>query len=247
MPIDLTRRQWLAGLSAASTLALLPREAQARVTRLDPLPGTYGAVMPGVKQNLFWLKQGSGQGWMRALRGYTAPGLNHVIANTVDHDLLAGAPYDAVAEFFFRDLASLQAAPRLGTQAKRFLQMATREVVFRSFDGFAPPPGAIKRFGLVRRRPEISRPDFLFDWRDVHGTEANATKGLIRYTINVAIPELSPDCPWDGYAELWWESREAYEIATRLRAAERAAQAAKGVVPPGIPAVLAILKPELVR
>ena len=75
---------------------------------------------------------------------------------------------------------------------------------------------------LVRFRKDVPRDEVLRWWRGHHGDLAKATPGMIRYVQNhwtspldhgtqLEIPGGEP--VFDGHAEHWFESREAYEAA----------------------------------
>jgi uncharacterized protein (TIGR02118 family) len=95
----------------------------------------------------------------------------------------------------------------------------------------------IKIVFCLRRRPELSRPEFHAYWRDQHAplvrTHASAL-GIRRYVqvhavddaISAAIagPRHSPE-PFDGVAELWLDSLDAL-VAAGSTEAGRAASAA---------------------
>lgn len=58
------------------------------------------------------------------------------------------------------------------------------------------------------------REESLAYWRDVHGPMAAKTPGLRRYTQNHVAAVLGGGDPqFLGYAELWWDSREAFAEA----------------------------------
>lgn len=69
----------------------------------------------------------------------------------------------------------------------------------------------IKRVSLVRKRPDLSREEFVAYWLGPHADIAREMPGALGYVVNVADdPELAG---WDGFAEVWFESREAAEAA----------------------------------
>jgi uncharacterized protein (TIGR02118 family) len=87
----------------------------------------------------------------------------------------------------------------------------------------------IKTMSLLTRKEGMSVEDFQTYWRDVHGPMAAKMPGLRRYIQSHTLPETyGGDTPpdYDGIAELWWDSLEAYE---RSRSAPEAqATAADG-------------------
>lgn len=69
----------------------------------------------------------------------------------------------------------------------------------------------IKRVSLVRRRPDLSRDEFVAYWLGPHAEIAKEMPGAITYVVNIARdPEVAG---WDGFAEVWFESLEAAEAA----------------------------------
>ena len=79
---------------------------------------------------------------------------------------------------------------------------------------------------LLRRKPELSREAFQHYWRDQHGplvASFATTLGIQRYvqvhTIDdpaneaMATARGGMEAPYDGVAELWWDSEEALEHA----------------------------------
>ena len=69
----------------------------------------------------------------------------------------------------------------------------------------------IKRVSLVRRRPDLSRDDFVAYWLGPHAEIAREMPGAIAYMVNIVRdPEVAG---WDGFAEVWFESVEVAEAA----------------------------------
>jgi uncharacterized protein (TIGR02118 family) len=68
----------------------------------------------------------------------------------------------------------------------------------------------IRRFGLVRKRPELSRDEFLARWTGEHSEIAGRLPGLRGYVIHVLDGEAPP---FDGIAVTTFDSREDAERA----------------------------------
>ena len=68
----------------------------------------------------------------------------------------------------------------------------------------------IRRFSLVRKRPELSRKEFLERWTGEHVEIARRLPGLRGYTIHI-LDGKSP--PYDGIAITTFDSREDAERA----------------------------------
>lgn len=68
----------------------------------------------------------------------------------------------------------------------------------------------IRRFSLVRKRPDLSREEFLARWTGEHVEIARRLPGLRGYVIHVIDGD---DLPYDGIAITTFDSREEAERA----------------------------------
>jgi len=69
----------------------------------------------------------------------------------------------------------------------------------------------------AKRKAGMSREDFGQYWLNEHATKAKRVPGIARYVINLA-PDLSGtgrEMPYDGFAEVWFESEEAMRSSAR--------------------------------
>jgi uncharacterized protein (TIGR02118 family) len=75
---------------------------------------------------------------------------------------------------------------------------------------------------LVKFRKDIPREEVLHWWRGHHGDLAKEAPGMVRYVQNHWVAPLHGETQFeisgaephfDGHAEHWFESREAYEAA----------------------------------
>ena len=69
----------------------------------------------------------------------------------------------------------------------------------------------VKLIALLKAKPGMSRREFEKRWVDVHTPLAAKFKHLRGYRVNVAIEEyqeIAGELPYDGTAELWWDSLE---------------------------------------
>jgi uncharacterized protein (TIGR02118 family) len=69
----------------------------------------------------------------------------------------------------------------------------------------------VKLIALLKAKPGISREEFSRRWVEGHAPLTLKFKNLKGYRINVAIDEyqeLDGELPFDGTAELWWDSLE---------------------------------------
>ena len=75
----------------------------------------------------------------------------------------------------------------------------------------------IKLIALLKRKPGISREEFKRRWLEDHTKLSTRIPGVLGYRINIAT-DRQPDGtgaepPYDGTAEMWWESIDAMEAA----------------------------------
>lgn len=69
----------------------------------------------------------------------------------------------------------------------------------------------------AKRRSGMSREEFGRYWLNEHAEKAKRVPGIKRYVINLA-PDLSGggrELPYDGFAEVWFESEEAMRASGR--------------------------------
>ena len=69
----------------------------------------------------------------------------------------------------------------------------------------------------AKRRPGMSRDEFVRHWTTLHAEKAKNVPASSRYVINIA-PDLSGngrELPYDGFAEVWFTSDEAMRASAR--------------------------------
>ncbi len=69
----------------------------------------------------------------------------------------------------------------------------------------------VKLIALLKAKPGMSREEFAKRWVEGHAPFTLKFKNLKGYRINVAIDEyqeIEGELPYDGTAELWWDSVE---------------------------------------
>jgi uncharacterized protein (TIGR02118 family) len=69
----------------------------------------------------------------------------------------------------------------------------------------------VKLIALLKAKPGLSRAEFEKRWVEGHAPLTLKFKNLKGYRINVAIDEyqeLEGELPFDGTAEIWWDSLE---------------------------------------
>lgn len=71
----------------------------------------------------------------------------------------------------------------------------------------------VKLVGLIQKRPDLSTEAFHAHWLGVHAEIARTLPGLRRYTVNFIDRAQHPDSAYDGFSELWFDSREVPDAA----------------------------------
>ena len=159
------------------------------------------------------------------------PGMRHYVVNVVERAPEGTPPVGSYAELWFDGLASYETdlydsdegRRVIGEDVARFLGGAeaygTREHVHR--EGAQRSPGTrtpgVKWVLGVRRKPELSAEAFVEHWHTKHvPLVLDALPTLQRYATSVVEHRLSGGATlWDGFSELWWESREAARAGLR--------------------------------
>jgi len=73
----------------------------------------------------------------------------------------------------------------------------------------------VKLIALLKAKPGMSRAEFEKRWVEGHAPLTLKFKNLKGYRINVAIDEyqeIEGELPFDGTAELWWDSVEDMQV-----------------------------------
>ena len=79
----------------------------------------------------------------------------------------------------------------------------------------------IKSSTFLKRKPGVSREEFLRHWKEVHGPLATkVVPGLIKYVQCHPTPGFESDI--DGIVELWWDSPEAFRHFLSWRQSDEA-------------------------
>lgn len=71
----------------------------------------------------------------------------------------------------------------------------------------------VKLVGFIRKREDLSFESFRAHWLGTHTQIARQLPGLRRYTVNFIDRAQHPDSAYDGFSELWFDSREALDRA----------------------------------
>lgn len=70
-----------------------------------------------------------------------------------------------------------------------------------------------KRVGFLIRRDDLTLEQFAAHWQGVHAVLCQRLPGLRRYATNVIDRTANPDCPYDGFSELWFDDVAAHDAA----------------------------------
>lgn len=72
----------------------------------------------------------------------------------------------------------------------------------------------LKMVFLVHKKADLNSDDFRRYWRETHGPIAAKIPGLKKYVQNHSVPGPDgADPPYDGFAEMWFESAESLETS----------------------------------
>jgi uncharacterized protein (TIGR02118 family) len=71
-----------------------------------------------------------------------------------------------------------------------------------------------KSIGFLKRLPTLTHAQFVRHWVEIHAPLFKPMPGLVKYALNIVDPARSPGVPYDGAAEIWFESEQAF-LASR--------------------------------
>jgi len=74
---------------------------------------------------------------------------------------------------------------------------------------------------VLQKKPEMPRDEFRRYWRDVHGPIGARMPGVRKYIQNHVVDD---GAPFDGVAEMWFDSPDAMRTAFTSEAAQEAAR-----------------------
>jgi hypothetical protein len=235
------RRGLIGGTLGALTIAAAPGAMVASAAALAttirkalPPRGSYGIVLPGIKRTAF-LNAPAGMS-PPAFRDYWistyAPGLRtrgaqSIIFNLIDQENSPDKRFDAVTEMFFDSDWAYEREYFIGPtayskeveQTMPSVVIVSRQVGIREFDPGRPMP-TVKRFGVIRRKPELTTETLALRWRDDHAPLFAVNNNLRRYYVHLTDRIYAPDVPWDGYAEIWWDDFASTTLRSDTRVPE---------------------------
>lgn len=71
----------------------------------------------------------------------------------------------------------------------------------------------VKLMFTIKFRSDMSTKEAHLYWRTTHRDLSLATPGVVAYTQNLKVEDLSTDVPWDGIVELTFADEDAYRAA----------------------------------
>ncbi len=146
------------------------------------------------------------------------PGLRGYSINAPSSSQRGRRPIDGFAELWFADrdaaVAAWASPEGAATAADGTEFMAgTRPLIVDERIVVAPADAGCKIVYLVEKRPELSDAAFGEHWHGIHAELAMRMPGLLGYAINAPSPQQRGTRPIDGFAALWFVSRDAAKQA----------------------------------
>lgn len=71
----------------------------------------------------------------------------------------------------------------------------------------------IKAIGTAYRRDDLSMPEFVRYWNEVHAPISAKAPGLRGYVVSEVIRKLQGELEVDAFVEQWWDDEEAFQRA----------------------------------
>jgi len=243
------RRGLIAGTVGALTIAAVSGAAAAPAgksltSRKAPPPrGSYGIVLPGIKRTAFLNAPADmsppafQDHWIsNYARSPRTRGAQSIVFNLIDQENSPDKRFDAVTEMIFDSdwayereyLGGRTAYSEEAEQTMPSVVIMSRQVGFREFDPGLPMP-TVKRFGVIRRKPELTTDTLALKWRNDHAPLFAANNYLRRYYVHLTDRTYAPDVPWDGYAEIWWDDFASTTLRSDTRVPEPESNASESM------------------
>jgi uncharacterized protein (TIGR02118 family) len=73
--------------------------------------------------------------------------------------------------------------------------------------------GYTKRIGFLKKRPDLTEEQFLAHWQGTHAVLCQKIPHLRRYCVNFIDQRVTPGVGYDGFSELWFDSKEHHDEA----------------------------------
>jgi hypothetical protein len=235
------RRSLIGATLGAATIAAISGAAAApaaktpaTIRKAPPPRGSFGIVMPGIKRTAF-LNAPAGMS-PRAFQDHWIDTYGHslqtrgaqaIVFNLIDKENSPEKRFDGVTEMVFDsdwayEREYLGGRTAYSDEAERTmasLVIVSRQIGIRDFDPGRPRP-AVKRFGVLRRKPELTTETLALTWRNDHAPLFAANDYLRRYYVNLTDRTYAPDVPWDGYADIWWDDFPSTKLHSDARVPE---------------------------
>jgi hypothetical protein len=222
-------------IAAVSQAAAAPAaKTPATIRKARPPRGSFGIVQPGIKRTAFLNAPGEmsprafQDHWIGAYgRSLQMRGAQSILFNLIDKESSPDKRFDAVIEMVFAsdwayEREYLGGRTAYSEEAERTMPsvvIVSRQIGIREFDPGRPMP-AVKRFGVLRRKPELTTDTLALKWRNDHAPLFAANNYLRRYYVNLTDRTYAPDVPWDGYAEIWWDDFPSTRLHSDARVPE---------------------------
>ena len=206
----------------------------ATIRKAQPPRGSFGIVQPGIKRTAF-LNAPAGTSlsafqdrWISTYASLLRTrGAKSIIFNLIDKEHSPDKRFDAVIEMVFDSdwayeqeyLGRRTAYTEEAEDTAPRIVIVSRQIGIRDFDPALPKP-AVKRFGMVRRKPELTADTLALAWRNDHAPLFGANSYLRRYYVNLTDRTYSPDVLWDGYADIWWDDFASTKLRSDSRVPE---------------------------
>lgn len=207
-------------IAVTSGASAVPDANPKTTIRTAPPPrGCFGIVLPGIKRTAF-LNAPHGMSpaafqdhWIGTYgSSLRTRGARSITFNLIDKKHSPEKRFEAVTEMIFDSdrayeqeyLGSRTAYTEEAEHIRPSITIISRQIGIRNFDPGRPKP-AVKRFGVLRRKRELTSDALAVSWRNNHAPLFAANDYLRRYFINLTDRTYAPDVPWDGYADIWWD------------------------------------------
>jgi uncharacterized protein (TIGR02118 family) len=154
-------------------------------------------------------------------------GLLRYVLNPFDLKRNPNIPFDGAAQLWYESAEAAAAAPKNPANAATFeftaadmltfltpplFSIVTKEYIIDPIDPRLAVPKA-KRIVLQKKNAAMTNEQFEDYWLNTHAATASRLAGLRGQKVNLVDHTLSPNVPWDGYAEIWFDDWHAMEMA----------------------------------
>jgi len=161
------------------------------------------------------------------------PMIRHYVRNHVSSVLVPPElDFDCISEFWFETIEdALQVQEFAQSEEGRFLREdearfmdSGRTLSFlveeRSsyIDELSPGTDAVKAIALLKKKPGLSREEFIEHYEKEHAPLIlQHSSGIRRYLRNHVLPLGEEDPPFDSLTEIWYGDQESYDKSMAMR------------------------------